>query len=1345
MTLDDEEEFSPEILNQFDLVCTQFATGCAPEVCNGSHPGNHPMPIIQNQRGSGSCNSQQSKPRGPVFRLSRKTTFGRICSWTPVQPSSPSTGESYKIEIERLKREVGALREELYVKVGELASLKEASSRSTNARLEVIRKLEAQLASERAESTKTIAALNSQLAFREADYQLVSTELTQAKMMQSCQGLLEDEPSTSFSQVAGNVSPASALLTSIAEGVDARIAKRGGCFPRPVSPLMTRVTPSKRPRLWSDELDCGTSAGGNGSGTTSNSPSPTITRQGGVKVRSLRPFFRLPPLNLAEEAQSPPTPCKQIVLRDVMADDLVAPTPPPPPPPLPSPQKLRFRLRHGGGPSRNSDLCQILGRLTLLSREIRCLPRDPKSPGRAVIEATDEERGLAERDFFSGLSRLSLAVEGCVDPGKCLNECITLVLPQIRIRLQEYVNFFRLYRQCVFDHTFTQKMQRDGPIEFESNSPDSSGIIDLVRLDENPFAGAPASQLVSIPSRIEGNTQSAAVNVEVVEPSTWTESTALQANEGILACLRAIDLFFVYAHRHDDVDVTKLANLVIEMLNDLAAMLSLKPVDEEATLNSLPALWMSRLACIIHQCLHLACRFVLEFNRMSDQDKCDNAPSWLPSILNVYLLVACEMCSRRPLEEAPVLLPALRLLTYLLEGGRLDPPEHSAAASSSSSNSAFSWWTSGGDAEALELLKRLQELGMSLDQTDRSFLSSPTFHISSKIPPQEQLGCPLHILCRLVHFRQSILDQGNVQQLCRLLNEFSMFARAMTSTKRWTRCANCPCTLEVYKALIGCLTQALHTLLLTHGDDTFQLITDRIPGFFIIISRLSRLSDDNADLVHPELVEELHDFDTSPQFNSMESNTMYAQVPSCPVIDDATRCELAHRLFRLGALNFSGVRLRTGEISPVYFDIRLTMSDPALLQDIARYMYRMVTNATDDRFDLITGVPAAAIALATVISIQNNLPMILTRKAAKDYGTKKMIEGVWKAGEDVLVVEDVVTYGDSIAETVSLLRSSGLRVKHAVVVVERQQGASQNLLENYNVHLHALLSFDDILNILSTNGLIPVERVHIARTFIAGCQFDRRQLTEKSVINFCPPLASRLSEIMALKVSKTCLLIDLPLPSEHLLQVVKDAAPRIAALEICLNLVDDTFPQLAVQLRDLADRHKFLLIANHKVTDDKCTDESHLSLYRWADIVIVHALLGSGILNALRRLNKASPDRTIGALLIADVEYKSSLMEAAYTEECIELAKKNADVVVGFVASHPLDSISLPTSPEGDVVPSVIYKTLPEHSHIGEEVNGRINGYCNGSTMATAFEGSRVGVLRTTCLSALKEGKVDAL
>ena len=147
---------------------------------------------------------------------------------------------------------------------------------------------------------------------------------------------------------------------------------------------------------------------------------------------------------------------------------------------------------------------------------------------------------------------------------------------------------------------------------------------------------------------------------------------------------------------------------------------------------------------------------------------------------------------------------------------------------------------------------------------------------------------------------------------------------------------------------------------------------------------------------------------------------MYAQVLSCPALDAATRRDLAHRLFHLGALDFSGVRLKTGEITPVYFDIRLSISDPVMLQDLARCMHKMIAHATQDKFDIIAGVPAAAVPLATVMSIQNNLKMILTRKAAKDYGTKKVIEGVWQPGQNVLVVEDVVTYGDSIASTTAV-------------------------------------------------------------------------------------------------------------------------------------------------------------------------------------------------------------------------------------------------------------------------------------------------------------------------------------
>lgn len=77
-------------------------------------------------------------------------------------------------------------------------------------------------------------------------------------------------------------------------------------------------------------------------------------------------------------------------------------------------------------------------------------------------------------------------------------------------------------------------------------------------------------------------------------------------------------------------------------------------------------------------------------------------------------------------------------------------------------------------------------------------------------------------------------------------------------------------------------------------------------------------------------------------------------------------------------------------------------------------------------FKHLCGVPYTALPIATILSVRGNYPMLIRRKEAKAYGTKKLIEGKYDAGDVCLIIEDVVTSGLSVMETVNDLRNEGI-------------------------------------------------------------------------------------------------------------------------------------------------------------------------------------------------------------------------------------------------------------------------------------------------------------------------------
>lgn len=185
---------------------------------------------------------------------------------------------------------------------------------------------------------------------------------------------------------------------------------------------------------------------------------------------------------------------------------------------------------------------------------------------------------------------------------------------------------------------------------------------------------------------------------------------------------------------------------------------------------------------------------------------------------------------------------------------------------------------------------------------------------------------------------------------------------------------------------------------------------------------------------------------------------------------------LAETLWKLGAIQFGSFTLgRTTIDSPVYINLRLLVSHPASLARAANVIQDELKARLAMRhpqvapFTLVAGVPFGGLHLATAFSLAARTPMIYLHPRKDTMGND--IEGHYRPGETVLILDDLMTGGGSLLETAIQLEEAGLRVHDAVVLVDRQQGARQRLRQQ-GIRVISILTLEVILNYLMSSGRI---------------------------------------------------------------------------------------------------------------------------------------------------------------------------------------------------------------------------------------------------------------------------------
>lgn len=172
----------------------------------------------------------------------------------------------------------------------------------------------------------------------------------------------------------------------------------------------------------------------------------------------------------------------------------------------------------------------------------------------------------------------------------------------------------------------------------------------------------------------------------------------------------------------------------------------------------------------------------------------------------------------------------------------------------------------------------------------------------------------------------------------------------------------------------------------------------------------------------------------------------------------------------------------SGIKSPIYCDNRLTLSDTRARNLIETGVAAAIRENYPDA-QLIMGTATAGIAHAAISAHIMGLPMGYVRSSAKDHGRQNRIEGRVEPGQKTVVVEDLISTGGSVADTVEALREAGAEVLGIVSIFTYGMAAAQKRLSEANILSVSLTDFDTVVTTAADIGYIKQEDIERLKAF----------------------------------------------------------------------------------------------------------------------------------------------------------------------------------------------------------------------------------------------------------------------
>lgn len=321
-------------------------------------------------------------------------------------------------------------------------------------------------------------------------------------------------------------------------------------------------------------------------------------------------------------------------------------------------------------------------------------------------------------------------------------------------------------------------------------------------------------------------------------------------------------------------------------------------------------------------------------------------------------------------------------------------------------------------------------------------------------------------------------------------------------------------------------------------------------------------------------------------------------------------------LYENGIVKYGKFKLKSGQESNYYVDIKSAISKPELFKKITKEFSCMIDDIKHHSNLCICGVPHGAVPFASALSYETGIPMIMLRKDVKTHGTRQQIEGECSKGTCVILIEDVTTTGTSLINAAQALKDNGLNVIKMLCIANR--GNKQ--ISFYDSHLESLINIPE-------------------QTSLDTCE---RYFKQKGRLCVAADVTTKLD----------------------LIKLIHNVGNHISVLKTHIDIISDFSLDFIMDLIRLKKKYNFLIWEDRKFADigNVVSSQIHGGVYKissWADLISMHVVSGPGILREAKNC---------GIIAIGSMSTRNTLADADYLSKTIDMISN--ENVVGVVTQY---------------------------------------------------------------------------